>query len=70
VNLSDIKPGMRVAYVPLHAHGNMEHPDVEHGTVSSCNSRYAFVRFDRQVGKFGCEGTTSQSCKPEDLVAI
>ena len=70
MNLSDIRPGMRVAYVPLHAHGNVKHPDVERGAVSSCNSRYAFVRFDRQVEKFGWEGTTSQSCKPEDLVAL
>lgn len=67
MNLSDIKPKMRVIYVPLHANGDLTHPDVEHGTVSSANDKYAFVKFDRQLVKFGWDGTTSQSCDPTDL---
>lgn len=69
MKLEAIRPGMRVAYVPGHAHGDIAHPDVEHGTVSSTNNKYAFVRFDRQVAKFGWDGTTSQACDAEDLVA-
>lgn len=68
MNLSEIKPGMRVAYIPGHADGDLLHPDVEHGTVSSVNHMYVFVRFDKQVSKFGWGGTTSQSCNPSDLV--
>jgi hypothetical protein len=68
MNLADIAPRMRVAYVPTHAHGDINHQDVERGTVSSTNDKYAFVKFDKQLSKFGWDGTTSQSCKPEDLV--
>ena len=68
MKLSDIKPGMRVAYIPGHAHGDINHKDVEHGTVNSVNHLYAFVKFDKQVKKLGYEGTTSQSCQPADLV--
>ncbi len=60
--------GMRVVYVPGHADGNVNHPDVERGTVSSTNDKYVFVRFDEQVSRLGWDGATSQSCKPEDLV--
>lgn len=70
MTLTDIKPQMRVAYVPMHAHGDMKHKDVEHGTVSSKNHLYAFVKFDKQLSKFGWDGTTSQSCDPSDLVAL
>jgi hypothetical protein len=70
MNLEDIKPQMRVAYVPTHAHGDINHPDAERGTVSSTNQRFAFVKFDKQLRKFGWNGTTSQSCDPADLVDI
>lgn len=68
--IDDVEEGMRVAYVPTHAGFNMSHEDVEHGTVSSKNAANVFVRFDKQVSKFGWEGTTSQSCNPETLVAL
>lgn len=63
-------PQMRVAYVPNHAHGNLNHDDVETGTVSSNNGINVFVKFDKQLVKFGWDGTTSQSCSPESLVPI
>lgn len=64
---SDFIKGMRVCYVPLHAHGDLSHKDVESGTVSSNNGKNVFVKFDKQLAKFGWEGTTSQGCSPEDL---
>lgn len=70
MTIFQVQPGQRVAYVPLHAHGDRNHPDVETGTVSSTNAKNAFVRFDRQVSKLGWEGATSQSCDPSDLVLI
>lgn len=70
MKLEDIQPQDRVAYVPTHAHGNLKHKDVELGIVSSTNTRFAFVKFDKQLIKFGWEGTTSQSCQPDDLVFI
>ena len=70
MTISDIKPQMRVAYVPLHANGDLNHKDVERGTVSSINAKFAFVKFDKQLNKFGWDGTTSQSCNPSDLQLI
>ncbi len=70
MNLQDFRPRMRVVYIPLHALGDINHPDVEYGAVSSINSKYVFVKFDKQVNKLGWEGTTSQSCDPDDLIII
>lgn len=69
LTLEEIEPGLHVRYVPMHAHGKLSHPDVEDGIVSSKNERFAFVKFHRQVSKLGWDGTTSQSCSPEDLIA-
>ena len=70
MNLEDVQPRMRVAYVPQHANNSLEHPDVEFGVVSSKNHVNVFVKFDKQLHAFGWEGTTSQACCPEDLVLI
>lgn len=64
----DFHHGDRVAYIPGHAHGDITHPDVERGMVSSNNGINVFVRFDKQVSRLGWDGTTSQSCSPDDLV--
>ena len=69
----DIKlatPGVRVAYIPGHAHGEINHPDVEHGAVSSNNGKNVFVKFDKAVSRLGWEGVTSQPCCPGDLVFL
>jgi len=68
VTPEDFKPNDRVAYVPHEAHGNVNHPNVQRGTVSSINKSFVFVRFDKTVARLGWEGTTSQSCRPDDLV--
>lgn len=60
--------GKKVLYVPNHAEGDIRHPDVESGRVSSCNDRYVFVRFDKHVAKLGWSQTTSQACLPDNLV--
>lgn len=68
MKLSDYVCGMRVLYLPRHAQGNKNHPDCEEGTVSSINDRFVFVRFDKQVMRFGWSGATSQACVPSDLL--
>lgn len=64
---TNIEPRTRVAYIPNHADGDINHPDVEWGYVSSSNDVNIFVKFDKQLDKFGWEGTTSQSCTPSTL---
>lgn len=68
LTLEEIQPQMRVAYVPFHS--EWDRSAIEHGTVSSKNDKYVFVKFDKQLTKFGWDGTTSQSCDPNDLVQI
>jgi len=64
------KEKRRVAYVPTHAFGDMKHPDVQYGVISSINQKFVFVKFDKQVNSLGWEGTTSQACLPESLILL
>lgn len=57
VNPDDI--GSPVTYIPTHAKGDASHKDCEHGTISSYNDTYVFVRFHSPNG---------QACNPKDLV--
>ena len=68
MKMQEAKSSKRVIYVPTHAHGNINHPDCEHGKISSANEKFVFVKFDKQVEKLGWNGTTSRSCRPEYLV--
>ena len=63
MNLTDARPGMRVRYIPGHAHGDRGHPDCEDGVVSSVNERFVFVRF-HIMQEHGA------ACHAEDLVQI
>lgn len=67
--VTGFKTGDRVIYVPTHAKGDITHEDCEVGTVSSVNpySETVFVRFDKQVEKFGFDQTTGQGCYTTDL---
>lgn len=66
-----MKAGDVVLYVPSHAGGDINHEDCEQGIVSSLNSRgEPFVKFFKQLSKFGWEGTTSQCCCLSDVVVI
>jgi hypothetical protein len=60
MTLAEIRVGMRVLYVPGHAHGQRYHPDCEQGIVTSKNEVYVFVRYG---GKNHSEATD-----PADLV--
>ena len=62
MKLEDIKPRMKVTYIPGIANGDRSHAACEHGVVSSKNHKYAFVRFD------GHMGDTNPACDPADLV--
>lgn len=64
----DFKPLERVAYIPNHAHGNINHPDTIWGYVSSTNSSFVFVKFDRYLQGAQTWNITAQACKPTDLI--
>lgn len=65
--IEDFTKGQRVVYVPLHAHGDLAHPDCERGAVSSVNAKTVFVKFNKSVEKFGWDGATAQGCDPTSL---
>lgn len=69
MRLEDAVPGMRVAYLPYHAYGDLNHSDVEWGFVSSKNHVNVFVKFDRQIARHGLEGSNGIACHPETLVS-
>lgn len=56
---ADFKAGDRVAYIPLHAHGDASHPDVERGIVTSTNPYFVFVRYGHE--------TQAKATSPHDL---
>ena len=37
--------GMQIAYIPTHCNGDITHPDVELGFVTSVRGEYAFCRY-------------------------
>ena len=41
----ELEPGTQVIYVPMHAEGNIAHPDCEAGFVTSLQVPFAFVRY-------------------------
>jgi hypothetical protein len=43
--VSEIKRGMQIAYIPRHAEGDIGHPDVEFGFVTSIRGGFAFCRY-------------------------
>jgi len=47
-----IKRGAQIAYIPMHAEGDREHPHVEYGFVTSVREGLAFCRYWRK----GCIG--------------
>lgn len=54
--------GIRVRYVPDHAHQDINHADIEDGTISSWNHKFVFVHIDSHLGE------TSQACDPRNLI--
>lgn len=52
--VEDFHPGDEVQYVPLHAHGDLAHPDCEYGAVSSVSSTTVFVKFVNRFQPQGC----------------
>jgi len=40
-----MKPKTQIAYIPNHAHGDINHEDVEFGFVTSSNEKFIFCRF-------------------------
>lgn len=59
---SEFKPGDEVAYVPNHAHGDTNHPDVERGVVTSINPYFVFVRYGSETG--------AKATSPHDLMLV
>jgi len=72
-DVTRFKPKQRVWYVPFQG---CDPSDIEPGLVSSARLIRAtngvrvivFVKFEKQLAKFGWDGTTSQGCDSRDLL--
>ena len=62
MKLEHAEVGMHVVYVPNHANGDQQHPDCEHGVVTSKNDTFVFVKF-KPWHEYG------QACRPDDLIS-
>jgi len=61
---SAFKPGIEVAYIPYHAKGDINHADVEYGTVTSKK----FVGEQEIIFvKFPDSPSCSKGCRPDQL---
>jgi len=55
-----MKRGTQIAYVPMHADGDLDHPDVEFGFITSVRDDAAFCRYWRK-GQAGQLRTVANS---------
>lgn len=62
--VKDFEKDECVTYVPTHANGDINHPDVENGIVSSVNEFYVFVKYIHN----NIVNTTAAATKATDLV--
>jgi len=67
MNTEDFKKGDTVIYVPTHADGDRNHPDCEHGFVTSTNETFVLCKFYDKHGRLRTIAN-SEACRPEDLV--
>lgn len=74
MKIAEFSKGMRVRYVPGHAHHDVNHEDCEDGVVSSRNDGgVVFVKYDNPIipyMKTGDEAYTAESTNPRDLVPL
>jgi hypothetical protein len=72
VKLDVFKPGTQVLYIPRHAHGDLNHPDVEAGFVTSAHKvnqvAYVCCRFWANDGSNRLRTLScSECCNPNNL---
>jgi len=69
VALTNLQVGDQIAYIPLHAYGDIEHPDVQFGFITGFNSvGDPFCRYWKK-GEIGTLRTTANSeCTPKDMI--
>lgn len=65
----ELDPGTQIVYIPLHAGGDINHPDVELGFVTSSSGKdFHFCRYWRK-GVLGVLRTTANSeATPNDTL--
>ena len=61
-----IQRGTQIAYIPMHAEGDIEHPDVEFGFVTSVRGSTAFCRYWRRGSVGELRTVANSECTPMD----
>jgi hypothetical protein len=59
-----LEPGDQVIYVPLHAEGDLTHPDCERGFVTTDNGVNVFVRYFAKDNPRRLRTTANSECTP------
>jgi len=68
--MAKFKVGDQIAYVPTHARGDLKHPDVELGFVTSVSpdGEYAFCRYFAKSNEYLRTTANSEATYIRDLV--
>lgn len=60
--------GEQIAYIPMHAKGNIDHPDVEFGFVTSQKGNTVFCRYWRKHNIGVLRTTANSEGTPADML--
>lgn len=63
-----LKRGTQIAYIPTHANGDIEHPDVELGFVTSVRDDVAFCRYWSKYSPDELRTKANSEATPIDMV--
>ena len=66
---TNLKRGDQIAYTPTHTEGNLEHPDVEFGFVTSVRDDAAFCRYWSEHHN-GLRTTSCSELTPLDCLSL
>jgi len=64
----ELKRGTQIIYIPPHAHGDLKHPDVETGFVTSVKEGLAFCRYWNKEVKGELRSTVSEPTPVKSLI--
>jgi len=63
-----MKRGTQIAYIPTHANGDINHPDVEFGFVTSTRNDVAFCRYWSKRNPFELRTKANSEATPVDMI--
>ena len=67
MNIKDIRPQMRVTYVPFSSTRDIQHKNAERGIVSAVSHTRVYMKFDKHLAKSSWDDVIARACDPDDI---